>query len=86
MKALSVLRSGGDPDEAQRCFDAALEKWELGGANAERAFSALVWAHALHEAGHAGRAHRWVDLAQSTASRHGFDLARCEHGAAALIR
>jgi hypothetical protein len=58
----------------------------LGDAQAEQAFSALVWAHALQQAGQAGEARRWRDLALALAQQHGFELAGCEFGAAALLQ
>ena len=86
VKAISGLRSGADPGQAQACFDRAMHCHELGDAHAERAFSALVWAHALHAAGQVERALHWLDVATSLARRYGYDLACCEHGAAALLR
>jgi class 3 adenylate cyclase/tetratricopeptide (TPR) repeat protein len=85
VKAISSVRSGADPHQAQAYFDRAMRCHELGGAQAERAFSALVWAHALQQAGHSGRAARWAEAAKGWAERHGFVLQRCEHGAAAML-
>jgi len=85
VKAISCIRTGGDPDEAQAFFDRAMQWHERGDAKAERAFSALVWAHSLQAAGHAERARRWLNDAKALARRHGFALERCEHGAAALL-
>jgi len=62
-----------------------LRRYAQGNARAETAFSSLVWAHALDVAGHAGRARAWAREARRIAQRHGFDLARCEHGAAAVL-
>ena len=84
-KAISSIRSGGNPDDAQAFFDRAMQWYERGDAKAERAFSALLWAHSLQLAGHAQPARRWASEAKSLADRHGFDLSRCEHGASALV-
>lgn len=85
VKAVSSLRTGASPEAAQAHFDRALALYERGNAQAERAFSALVWAHALQQAGHADHARRWAEEAQALAQRHAFELQRCEHGAAALL-
>ncbi|NRF67469.1 AAA family ATPase [Aquincola sp. S2] len=85
-KAVSCIRSGGDPDQAQAFFDRAMRWHERGDAHAERTYSALVWAHSLQLAGHEERARHWANEAQAWADRHGFDLQRCEHGAAALLQ
>ena len=85
VKAISSIRSGEDPDQAQAFFDRAMQCHERGEANAERAFSALVWAHSLQLAGQAERGRRWVNEAKALARRHGFVLSRCEHGAAVLL-
>ena len=85
VKALGCLRAGGDAGDAQAFFDRAMQLHEQGGAHAERAFSALVWAHAWKSTGQARESRRWVDVAQALAQRHGFELARCEYGAAAVI-
>jgi class 3 adenylate cyclase/tetratricopeptide (TPR) repeat protein len=85
VKAVSCVSTGGDPEEGQAFFDRALRLYDDGDAKAERAFSSLVWAHALGLAGHAQRARRWVDDAKDVATRHGFELERCEHGAAAVL-
>ena len=85
VKAICRLRTGGDPDEAQAFFDRALAWYAQGNARAETAFSALVWAHALHSAGHADRACPWVVQARTIAGKHGFMLESCEHGAAAVL-
>lgn len=85
VKAVSSLRMGAGPQAAQASFDRALAAYERGHARAEHAYSALVWAHALQQAGQAGLARRWADEAKALAQRHGFDLRRCEHGAAAML-
>jgi tetratricopeptide (TPR) repeat protein len=85
VKALVAIGSGAELHEAQACFDRATGLHEQGGAAAERCFSALVWAHALHKAGHGAAALRWVQQAQALAQRHGYALERCEHGAAAVL-
>ena len=84
-KAVSCLHTDGDPDQAQAYFDRAMRWHDHGGARAERAFSALVWAHALRLAGQAERSRRWADDARAWARRDGFVLERCEHGAAAVL-
>ena len=78
VKAISGVRSGGDPDEAQGFFDRAQRLHERGDAKAESAFSALVWARALRSAGHDTRGRRWANAAKAFADRYGFDLKRCE--------
>jgi len=85
VKAVSSIRSGADADQAQAFFDRALHWHDRGDAKAERAFSALLWAHSLQLAGHGERARRWSIEAQTLAQRHGFDLSRCENGAAAVL-
>ena len=85
VKAVSSLRSGADPDQAQASFDRALQRHERGDAKAERTFSALLWAHSLQSTGHAERAQHWAEEARQLARRHGFALSRCEQGAAALL-
>ncbi len=85
VKALATLQGGGTPEAAQASFDQALHWYGQGQARAEQAFSTLVWAHRLQVAGHAERARQWADAAQTLAARHGFDLRRCEHGAAAML-
>jgi class 3 adenylate cyclase len=86
VKAITTLRAGGEPQAAQRWFDAAAALHERGGAWAEAAFSALVWAHALFTSGHAEQARRWGLAARALADRHRLVLERCEHGAAAMLR
>ena len=85
VKAVSSIRSGADPDRAQAYFDSALQWHDRGDARAERAFSALLWAHSLQSAGHGASARRWAGEAQELARTHGFELSRCEHGAAAVL-
>jgi tetratricopeptide (TPR) repeat protein len=85
VKAISCIRTGGDPDQAEAFFDRAMQWYEHGDAKAESAFSALVWAHSLQLAGHVDRARRWANDAKALAHRHGFVLKRCEHRAAALL-
>ena len=46
-KALSLVAIGAQRAAAQACFDEGQALHERGGAHAERAFSALVWAHSL---------------------------------------
>jgi class 3 adenylate cyclase/tetratricopeptide (TPR) repeat protein len=84
-KAVSSLRVSGDADAAQALFDHSAQLHEHGGARAEQAFCALVWAHALQRAGHAERARRWAAVATDQARAHGFALARCEYGASAML-
>ena len=85
VKALSTVRTGGDPRQAQAFFDRAVRLFDRGGAHAEQAFSTLVWAHALHESGHAERARQAAQSAREQARRHGLSLARCEYGASAML-
>ena len=85
VKAISSVRSGADPAHAQEMFDKGMQLCDAGGARAERAFSTLVWAQALSAAGHAARAADAVAGAKAQALRYGFDLRRCEWGAAALL-
>jgi class 3 adenylate cyclase/tetratricopeptide (TPR) repeat protein len=85
VKAVSGLRSGGRPEQAQDCFDRALAWYERGQARAEITFSTLVWAYALQQAGLTDRAQHWVEQAKGLAQRHGFDLHRCEQGAPAML-
>ena len=85
VKAISCVRTGGDPEQGQDFYDHALQWHERGGAKAESSFSALVWAHALHLAGHEERAQHWVTRAKELAHHHGLILERCEHGAAAML-
>jgi class 3 adenylate cyclase/tetratricopeptide (TPR) repeat protein len=85
VKAISCIRAGGDPDQAQAFFDRAMQWHELGDAKAESAFSALVWAHSLQLSGHPGLAQRWANRAKAMAQHHGFVLERCEHAAAAVL-
>ena len=85
VKALSTVRTGGDPQQAQAFFDRAVRLFDRGGAHAEQAFSTLVWAHALHESGHAERARQAAQAAREQARRHGLSLARCEYGASAML-
>lgn len=84
-KAIGLLQHGGDVGAAQACLDRAMARHDEGDAQAERSFSSLVWAQALVAAGHGARARPWIDQATSLAKRHGFTLAHCEHGAAALL-
>ncbi|MEY2687578.1 MAG: hypothetical protein RL375_1776 [Pseudomonadota bacterium] len=85
VKALCGLRTGAGLDQAQACLDRAMAWHERGEAQAERTFTALLWAHALHEAGHAEPARHWVDQARHLAERYHLALERCEHGAAAVL-
>jgi class 3 adenylate cyclase/tetratricopeptide (TPR) repeat protein len=85
VKAVSSVRTGGDPEAAQALFGNALRLYEQGGARAEQAFSTLTWSHALHAAGHGARALPWAQAAREPARAHGFDLTRCEYGAAAML-
>ena len=85
VKAISSVRTGADPAHAQSLFDNAVRLYEAGGARAEQAFSTLVWAHALHLAGHAGRAHQAVYAAKELARRYDFALGRCECGASVML-
>jgi class 3 adenylate cyclase/tetratricopeptide (TPR) repeat protein len=85
VKALSSVRTGGDPLQAQVLFDNAVRLFERGGARAEQAFSTLVWSHALHLSGHAERARQAAHAAVEQARRHRLSLARCEYGAWAML-
>lgn len=85
VEAISQVASGGDPAEAQAAFDHAARLHLRGGACAELAFSTLLWGKALHQAGHAERAGRQLQSAREQALAFGFDLARCEHGAAVML-
>ncbi len=85
VKAISSVRSGGDPQQAQALFDQAVRLYEAGGAHAEQAFATLVWSHALDQSGHADRARQSAQAARDQARTHGFALARCEYGAAAML-
>jgi class 3 adenylate cyclase/tetratricopeptide (TPR) repeat protein len=84
-EALSRVATGSDPAAAQAAFDRAVALYERGGARAEQAFSTLLWAHALQRAGHAGRARDQLRAARAQAWQSGFDLARCEQGAAVML-
>ncbi|HYP71787.1 MAG TPA: hypothetical protein VEP93_12950, partial [Variovorax sp.] len=85
VKAICSARTGGDPAHAQELFDKGMRLCEAGGARAEQAFSTLVWAQALQAAGHVERAASVAADAKAQALRYGFDLRRCEWGAAALL-
>ncbi len=85
VKAVACIRGGGDLTEAQGYFDSGMRSHERGGALAEHTYSLLVWAHALHCAGLAKESVRWRDAAVASASRYGFDLGRCENGAASVL-
>ena len=85
VKAVSSVRTGGDPQAAQELFDQALRLHEQGGARAEQAFATLTWAHALQLAGHGERALQAMRAARDLARRHGFSLSRCEYGASAML-
>lgn len=84
-KAVSMLAVSHDVDQAQALFDNSAGLHEQGGARAEQAFSALVWAQALHRAGHTERARVWTEMATKQARACGFELARCEYGASAML-
>jgi class 3 adenylate cyclase/tetratricopeptide (TPR) repeat protein len=86
VQALSTIRTGGDPEQAQQLFDHAVRLYELGGARAEQAFATLIWAHALQLSGHTERARQSARAARQQAQRYGFELARCEHGASEMLR
>ena len=85
VKAIATVSRGDDPQLAQGFFDNAQRLYALGGAHAEQAFATLVWAHALQTAGHMQQAREAADKARELARIHGFDLARCEYGASALL-
>lgn len=85
VKAISGVRTGGDPQQAQALFDKAIGFHELGGARAEQAFASLTWSHALSLSGHAERARHWARAASEQARSHGFELERCEYGASAAL-
>jgi tetratricopeptide (TPR) repeat protein len=85
VKAVSSVRTGGDPEQAQALFDRAVRLYELGGARAEQAFATLTWSHALHLSGHLERARQSAHTAKEQARSHGFALARCEYGASAML-
>jgi tetratricopeptide (TPR) repeat protein len=85
VKAVSGVRTGGDPEQAQALFDNAVRLYELGGARAEQAFATLIWSHALHLSGHVERARQSAHAAKEQARTHGFALARCEYGASAML-
>ncbi|MBK6854544.1 MAG: AAA family ATPase [Burkholderiales bacterium] len=85
VKAISSLHTGASLEQAQACLDLAMARHERGEAHAERTFTTLVWAHTLHQAGQPQAARQWVDQAKALAGRHGYVLARCEHGAAAVL-
>jgi tetratricopeptide (TPR) repeat protein len=85
IKAIVQLRGGADPALAQASFERALRLFEQGQANAERTYATLVWAHALQRAGHAELAREQIALAQELSRRHAVVLARCEHGASAML-
>lgn len=85
VKALSGLHTGASLEQAQACLDQAMSCHDLGQARAERTYTAVVWAHALQQAGHAQAARHWADEARALADRHGYVLGRCEHGAAAVL-
>lgn len=82
-KALASLALGADLPSAEACFERAMQRHALGDAQAERAFSARLWAQALQQAGHTRAAQPWAVLADALAARHGFELARGERGTAA---
>jgi len=84
VKAVSSLASGADPAAAQALFDNAAQLHARGGAHAERAFSTLLWAHALQRRGHVERAQQQALAARQQAQAFGFTLQRCEHGAGVL--
>lgn len=85
VKAISSVRTGGDPDQAQALFDRALALYQRGGAHAEQAFATLTWSHALHLSGHGERARRGADAARALARSHRLALERCEYEAAAML-
>jgi tetratricopeptide (TPR) repeat protein len=85
VKAICCLRTGAGLDQAQAFLDRAMSLHEQGQAQAERTFTALVWAQALHLAGHTEAARQWAAEARELASRHHLMLARCEHRAAAVL-
>jgi len=86
VKAVSSIATGAEPDAAEALLVHALRLYERGGARAEQAFATLTWAHALQAAGHEARARPWALVAAQQASAHGFDLARCEYAASAVLR
>ena len=81
VKAISAVRTGADPQEAQVLFNNAVRLYQRGGARAEQAFATLIWARALHLSGHAEHARESTHAATELARTHGFDLGRCEYGA-----
>ncbi|SFM82594.1 AAA family ATPase [Variovorax sp. OV329] len=85
VKAMSSLATGLDPARAQAMFDEAVRLCEAGGAHAELCFGTLVWAQALQRQGHDEPARAAADAARALAGRYGFDLRRCEFGAAGLL-
>ncbi|MFT3720737.1 AAA family ATPase [Pseudorhodoferax sp.] len=85
VKAVASVAQGQDPAQGQAFFDRAAQLHARGDAQAELAFSTLVWAHALQQAGHGRAAQRQAADALQRARRHGFVLERCEYGAAAVL-
>ena len=85
VKAISALRSGADVTAAQASFERAIGLYEQGAARAEQTFATLVWAYTLQHCGHAALAQQHLRLATTLALQFGFDLRRCEYGAAALL-
>ena len=84
--AVATVRSGGDLADAEAQFERAQALFAAGGANAERAYGSLVWSQALHDAGHVDRARNAATCAVALAAAGGFDLGRCEYGAAQVLQ
>jgi class 3 adenylate cyclase/tetratricopeptide (TPR) repeat protein len=85
VKAISSIRTGGDPESAKALFDKAIHLHDEGGAHAEKAFGTLIWSHALYLTGHVEWASQALRAAMELARIHRFELARCEYGAAAML-
>ena len=84
VKAVAGLLGGASLAACQAFFDNAMRLHETGCARAEQAFGTLVWAHALQQAGYAKRPPAGFGN-RPARQRHGFALARCEYGAAAML-
>jgi len=83
--AACQLRQGASLQVARGYLDLALQLFEQGGAHAEGAFALLVWAAELHATGHVEAAAESTEQTEQIARRHGFQLGRCEYGAASAL-
>ncbi|MBV8621783.1 MAG: AAA family ATPase [Curvibacter sp.] len=83
--ALSRLALDAADPQAARHMDRALELLQRGGARAEQAYSALLWAEALERAGQAAASATALASAMALAEGSGLDLQACEHGGARIL-